>query len=60
MLSEEKKRRIKLTALLGGIVGVALAVGLYFMAAPTLFYFILVPIAAVMGAAQAYVAPESE
>jgi 4-hydroxybenzoate polyprenyltransferase len=59
MMSEGKKRRIKLSALFGGISGAALAAILYFMAGNNLFYFILVPIAAGMGAAQAYMTPES-
>jgi Na+/melibiose symporter-like transporter len=58
MMSDAKRRKIKITALIGGIVGAALAVGLYFMSQPTLFFFIFVPIAAGMGAAQAYMMPE--
>jgi len=60
LMSEEKKRRVKLSALFGAITGAALAVALYLMAGANPLYFVLIPVAAAMGAGQAYVAPESE
>ena len=58
MMSEEKKRRIKLSALFGAISGAVVAAVLYFVVAPSVWYFAIVPIAAIMGAGQAYVSPE--
>ena len=54
MLSERKKRRVKMGAVLGAVSGTAVAAVLYFVASPALFYFILAPVAALVGAAQMY------
>jgi len=58
MMSEGKKRRVRMSALLGAVSGAALAVVLYFAAGANLLYFVLVPIAAALAAGQAYMMPE--
>ncbi|MCL2142637.1 MAG: hypothetical protein FWH44_00015 [Methanomassiliicoccaceae archaeon] len=58
MMSEGKKRRVKLSALLGAVSGAIFAAILYFVMQPTLWYFLLVPVAAAMAAGQAYLTPE--
>jgi hypothetical protein len=60
LVSEEKKRRIKLSAVFGAITGTALAVVLYLVTTPNPMYFILIPIAAGMAVGQAYMMPEPE
>jgi len=52
MPSDERKRNMRLGALFGAISGAAVAAVLYFVAAPNLTFIILVPLGAIMGAAQ--------
>ena len=54
MLSEEKKRRIKLGAFFGAVSGAALFAVLYFLSGPNLIYALFIPAAAAMGAGQMY------
>jgi len=51
MVSEERKRKILLGGLFGAISGAILAAGLYYFTG-TLVYVFLIPVAAVIGAAQ--------
>jgi hypothetical protein len=61
MMSEQKKRRVKLGALFGGISGAALFGIVYFvMNWNSLFYAVIIPIAAVLGAAQMYLSPSED
>ena len=59
-MSEAKKRKVRLAAVFGAMTGIVLAVVLYFVVNSSLAYFALIPIAAAMGAGQAYMAPDSE
>ena len=58
MMSEGKKRKVKVSAVFGAVTGAVLALALYFVVSANLVYFALIPIAAGMAAAQAYVAPD--
>ncbi|MCL2786454.1 MAG: hypothetical protein FWD81_04455 [Methanomassiliicoccaceae archaeon] len=58
MMSETKKRRVKLGAIFGAVSGAALFGVLYFVSAPNLFYAAFIPVAAVLGAAQMYMTAE--
>ena len=54
MMSEEKKRRVRLGALFGAISGAALFAVLYFLSGPNLTFALFIPAAAAMGAGQMY------
>ncbi|MDR0791646.1 MAG: hypothetical protein LBE47_03795 [Methanomassiliicoccaceae archaeon] len=60
VLSEQKKRRVKLGAILGAASGVLLAVALYLASDPNPVYLVFIPIAAALGAGQMYMIPESQ
>ena len=58
MLSETKKRKVKMWTLMGAISGAILAAILYIFAGQMPMYLIFIPATAAMAGGQAYLSPE--